>query len=475
MKTRKVVQAVTVAVLTAAVAAPALSAEGNLVDLKKVEAQIVAAQNQVVGGKLDEGLAALQAARAQAVTADLAARAEFVGKLAEVRMAERLGDQARVLAALNNAFKQAKQPDQVEAVWRTGLAVAKDAVVGAGNAAPVIDLLAKGPGPAMKQFAASVELAKLRIATGNVGAAEAELRNAAKRATSERDWSQWAAVVNQLAVAVDGGQSPQAGADVFARMGEATRSDLAQVMLDVAEGRFLLSRGRLDDVRDIVCGITANAAAKDQAVPVLSLGYALAGAFQRAGNSPAAEQALAQVESFAKSLPATAPVAIARARGLMALGMSDRAAEVVWQAAQATEDQRQRDQLLEAFGNAMVASGQVSAIAPRLRSMNAPASVYVAVAAALVKGGNSADAMKVIAAVQPAAFAEDAGSAAALTAVMKQIQTQRQQIAKDQGARVRAIASAFGAAAKKAEDPKVSAELAKQAAALTALATQVEK
>ena len=58
---------------------------------------------------------------------------------------------------------------------------------------------------------------------------------------------------------------------------------------------------------------------------------------------------------------------------------------------------------------------------------------------------------------------------------MKQIQAQRLAIAKDQGARVRAIASAFGAAAKMAEDPKASAELAKQAAALTALATQVEK
>lgn len=475
MKTGKVVQAVIVAVLTAAVATPALSAEGNLVDLKKVEAQIVAAQNQVVGGKLDEGLAALQEARAQAVTADLAARAEFVGKLAEVRMAERLGDQARLLAALSEAFKQAKQPDQVEAVWRTGLAVAKAAVAGTGNTAPVIDLLAKGPGPAMKQFAANVELARLRIATGNVGAAEAELRNAAQRATSERDWAQWAGVVNQLAVAVDGGQSPQAGADVFDRMSEATRSELAHVMLDVAEGRFLLSRGRLDDVRGIVCGIAANAVAKDQAVPVLSLGYALAGAFQKAGNSQAAEQALALVENFASSLPATAPVATTRARGLMALGMSDRAAEVAWQAAQTIGDQRQRDQLLEAFGNAMVAAGQAGAITPKLQSMKAPASVYIAVAGALVKSGENSAAMRVLAAVQPEAFAEDTGAAAALTAVMKQIQAQRQQVAKDQGARVRAIATAFDAAAKASKDPKAAEALAKQAAALTALAGQVEK
>jgi len=229
MKTRKIVQAVIVVALSAAVVAPALSAEGNLINLKKVKARIIAAQNLVVGGKLDVGLAALQEAQVQAVTADLAARVEFVGKLAEVRMAQKLGDQAKAVATLRDAFRRAKQPDQVEAVWRTGLAVAQATVARKGSATEMIDFLAKGPGPAMKQFAAHIDLARLRIATGNVGAAEAELRNAAVRATSQRDWSRWVAVVSQLAVAVDGRQSPQAGVDVFTRMREAARPVVAAV------------------------------------------------------------------------------------------------------------------------------------------------------------------------------------------------------------------------------------------------------
>ena len=473
MKTGKVVQAVIVAVLTAAVAAPALSAEGNLVDLKKVEARIVAAQNQVVGGKLDEGLAALQEARAQAVTADLAARAEFVGKLAEVRMAERLGDQARLLTALNDAFKQAKEPDQIEAVWRTGLAVAKAALAGPGNAAPVIDLLAKGPGPAMKQFAANVELARLRIATGNVGAAEAELRNAAQRATSERDWSQWATVVNQLAVAVDGGQSPQAGADVFDRLRQVAAPAVATV--DVTKGRFLLRRGQLDAVEALADQAISAATSEAQIHAALSLQYDLALALAKAGQSERSEAVLENAECLAAARSASAALATMRGKALTALGKPERAADVFWAASQAVKAPKEQEQMLTSFGAALVAAGDSAGMVARLQAAEAEPVVYVAVAGAMVRVGDSAGALELVGSVPARAFVENPQSVTGLAPLMKQIQTQRQQIAKDQGARVRAIASAFEAAAKKTEDPKASAELAKQAAALTALATQVEK
>lgn len=54
------------------------------------------------------------------------------------------------------------------------------------------------------------------------------------------------AVVSQLAVAVDGRQSPQAGVDVLTRMREAARPVVAAV--DIAKGRFLLRRRLLDSV-----------------------------------------------------------------------------------------------------------------------------------------------------------------------------------------------------------------------------------
>jgi hypothetical protein len=467
-------EAVIVATLSVALAVPALGAEANVVDLKAVETQVVAAQGQIVAGNLDAGLKAIHEIQAKAVTADLQARVAFVAKLAEVRMAEKVGDQAKTLAALTEAFAQAKQPDQVQATWAVGLAVAQATVAGNGNAAPVIDFLAKGPGPAVKQFAANVELARLRIATGNVGVAEAELRNAAQRANSTQEWSTWVDAVTQLATAVDGGQAPQAGADVFARMHDAAKATGAQVMIDIARGRFLLSRGQLDAVSSVV-GSVIGSGDSTQATAILSLGYDLTVAFNRAGKADQAKQILAQTEKFAQSLPVGAAVATARCQGLLSAGMADQAADVVWKAAQVAKTPVERDQLLTAFGNAMVAAGQVPAITPKLQTMKAPASVYVSVAGALVNAGNSTVALAILGNVPPAAFADDVQGSAAVGPLMQQIQTQRQQIAKDQGVRVRAIATALDAAAKASKDPKAAGTLAKQAAAMTALAGQVEK
>ena len=223
---KKIMGAVVVAVVSAVVAipsvmvgappaapAPAASPASSVVDLKQVETAIIAVQGQIVAGNLDAGLKALQGARGQAVTADLASRVGFVAKLAEARMAEKLGDQAKALSALTEVFAMAKQPDQVQATFTVGLAMAQSAVASKGNAVPVVDFLAKGPGPAVKQFAANVELAKLRIATGNMGAAEAELRNAAQRVNSPLESATWVGAVNQLANDVDGGQAALAGAE----------------------------------------------------------------------------------------------------------------------------------------------------------------------------------------------------------------------------------------------------------------------
>jgi hypothetical protein len=205
------------------------------------------------------------------------------------------------------------------------------------------------------------------------------------------------------------------------------------------------------------------------------LGYDLTTAFNKAGKAELAKQSLDQTEKFAQSLPAGAAVATVRGQGLLAAGQADQAAAVAWKAAQTAKTPAERDQFLTTFGQATVAAGQVATITPKLQSMKAPASVYLAVVGALAKAGNSTAALTILGNVPPAAFAADAQATAAVGPLMQQIQAQRQQIAKDQGARVRAIATALDTAAKAAKDPKTAAALAKQAAAMMALAAQTEK
>ena len=475
MKTRKLVEAVIVivAVVSAAVAVPAVGAEANLIDVKAVEAQIAAAQGQVLAGNLDAALKALQEARAKAVTADLVARGAFVSKLVEVRLAERLSDQAKVLATLNEAFAQARQPDQIAAVWQMGLALVQSAIAGKGNAVPLIDFLAKGPGSAMKQFAVQVELAQLRMATGNPGDAEAELRNAAQRAASPQDWANWMGAVTQLATVADGGQNPQAGADVFTRMGGSAKPVAA--LMDLAKGRFLLGRGLLTDVEALIDRAVAGATSDDQVLSALSLNYDLALAFKAAGKGGQAEQALAKAEGLAQSRPVTVALAGLRGAALTAFGQPEKVADVFWTAAQAIKTPPERAQMLTAFGAAMVASGQVGEILPKLQAMKASPAVYIAVANGAAVAGHTTQALGIVANIAPQACVEDPAAAAGFGPLMQQVQARRQQMAKDQGARCRTLAAAFDAAAKASKDPAVAAGLAKQAAAFLALAAQVEK
>ena len=478
MKRHVVVEVMVAAALAAGPGAWSLAAAPKdagvaVIDVKRVEAEIAAAQAQVVRGELDAGLKALVAVKPRAVTAELAARADFVAKLAEVRMAAKLGDQAKTTAALAGAFARAREPDQVAAAWATGLAVARAAVADGGDAGAVIDFLAKGPGPAMREFGAYIDLARLRIATGNAGAAEAELRRAAGGARTARDWTSWVAGAKQLALIVDGGQAPRAGADVFERLREVVGPATGE--LDVAKGRFLLARGVLDDLENLSELAVTEAGSGEGALSALSLGYDVAAAYKKAGNDEAARQVFETIDQYARNARAArGGVASIRGAALVALGRAGEAADVLWEAARSAKDPKERGELLEAYGAAMVAAGATSNAADRLRTAKAGPAVYVAVAGAAARAGDAAGAMELLAAVEPRAFAEDLKAAAAVGPLMRQIQALRQGVAKDQGARARAIAAALGAAAKASKDPKAAAELTRQAAALTALAGQVE-
>jgi len=104
----KAAQAPAAPAKAASAAAPAAA----VVDPKAVEAQLLVAQGQVVAGNLDAGLKALQDVLAKAAPA-LTPRIGFVQKLVEIRIADRLGDQAKVSAGLSEAMKQATQPEKV--------------------------------------------------------------------------------------------------------------------------------------------------------------------------------------------------------------------------------------------------------------------------------------------------------------------------------------------------------------------------
>ena len=152
----------------------------------------------------------------------MAPRIAFVEKLVAVRVADRLGDQAKVSSGLTEALKQAGQPDQLAAGWQLGLNLAQAAVTAKAPAASgLIDTLAAQAAPALRQFGPRLDVAKLRIAVAQPGAAEAELTTAAARIASLQDRTAWTAAVADLAKLVDGGQAPQAGIDLFERLRKA--------------------------------------------------------------------------------------------------------------------------------------------------------------------------------------------------------------------------------------------------------------
>ena len=52
----------------------------------------------------------------------------FIDKPVAIRVADRLGDQGKVLAGLADVMRQAREQDQVAACWQLGLNLARPAV-----------------------------------------------------------------------------------------------------------------------------------------------------------------------------------------------------------------------------------------------------------------------------------------------------------------------------------------------------------
>jgi len=443
------------------------------VDVKQVESALIAVQGQIVSGRLDDGLDGLKAVHSKAVTTDLADRVAFVALLAEVRVAEKVGDTAKLVAALNEAFKQAKQPDQVQAVWAVGVSVANGMIANKDcGASQVVDFLTRGPAASMKQFSTCIEIVRLRIATGNVGTAEAELRTAAGYAETASDWSTWMGAVNQLASTV-GSQTPQAGADVISRLREVAKPVAAG--MDIAQGRYLLSRGIVDGVEALIEQAVMNATTDADLLGALSLQFDVAISLHRSGKIEQAQLAVEKAENLATACQACAAQANVRGNAFLTLGQPSKAAEIFWAASQTVQTVQERDQMLVSFGAAMVAAGDSADVAARLRAGEATPAVFVNVASAMVRAGDSIGALRLLGTVPPQAFVNDTQAVANIGPLMQQIQAQRQQIAQTQGERVRAIATAFDAAAKATTDAKAAEALNAQAAAMTALAGQVEK
>jgi hypothetical protein len=486
MKTRRLCAVTLTGCLAVAGVYPQLSAAAPppkaalpvAADVKAVEAQLLAAQGQIVAGNLDAGLKTFAEVRGKAIPA-LAPRIVFIEKLVEVRVADRLGDQAKVSAGLTESLKQAGQPDQVTACWQLGLSLAQAAVAAKNPAAAgLMEFLGTQAGPAMRQFGPHLEVAKLRMAAGQAASAEAELNKAAARISSAADRAAWAAAVADLAKLVDGGQAPQAGVDLFERLRKAAPAP-AQLALDMVEGRALLARGELERCAEVLQrALVGVKTAKEQALPVLALSYELAVAYHKANNIESANQALREAEAMAEALPPSAEVTAVRCNALVAGGRADSAAEIAWNAALSAKQPAQRQQMLLLYVPAAVAAGRDGEILAKLQSMKAPAGIFTAAAGALAQAGKAEAAMAMLEAVTPQAAAADPQVAGGMIAVIGQMHQQHQQAAARQAARCRAIAAEYAAAAKKAEaakDAKTAASHAKQAVAFQALATQLEK
>jgi hypothetical protein len=446
----------------------------TVVDVKAVEAKIIAAQDKIIKGDIESALADIRDVQPKAVTTALAARLDFVTKLAEARMAEKLGDQAKVLASLTDAFQKGQESDQIVSCWQLGLLFAQSAVKAndLSSVANLADFLAKGPEPVMKQFTPCVEIAQLRIATKNAGAAEAELRKAATMAKTDADWSTWAACSDQLATLADSGESPVAGADVFERLRGTVKATAALVKLDIAQGRFLLKRGLLDEI-DAVIGRELKKSVSDQdMMSAVSLYYDLAAAYQWAKNISASELYLNKAEELAKKIPVSAAQCTTRGRGLNSLGLHDRAAKVYWEGFQTITDPAQKSMMLAAYCDAAVAAGSGDAALASLQAARAPIDGFIALAKAYQASGNSVAAVRALSTASWMATSGDAKTVQDIATLAEQIKAGAQKTVQDQAAVYESMAKALDSAAVQAEsnkDAKAAADYRARAEALRAL------
>ena len=421
------------------------------VDPKSPEGQLIAAQGQIVAGNLDAGLKIFAEARAKAAPA-LAPRIGFVQKLVEIRVADRLGNQPKVAPGLAEAMKQATKPDQVAACWQLGLGLARAAVTAKSPAAAgLIDFLVRRP---PRRCGRRARTSSWPACTWPPAVRRRPRPNwvAAPRANSPAERAAWTTAVADLAKAVDAGQAPKAGTDLFERLHAAAPAAL-QAALDVVEGGALLNRGELASSQAVFeRAVTAAKTAKEQSLVVVSLGYNLSATLAHKGNATDAADLLAKADAFAQSLPASAERDRVLVTSLVACGQAARAADVAWKAALGAKIPAQRQQMLLLYAHAAVAAGQEAGLAAKLQSMKAPAGVFTTAANALAQIGKAQAALAVVEAVPAAALVNDAQAAADVVSVMRQVHQQEKQMGARQAARCRAVAVEYAAAAKRAAD-----------------------
>jgi len=438
-----------------------------------VEEQLLAAQNLIVSGKLDDGLKTLHETLGKVVP-EMAGRVTFIERLIEVRVADKLGDQAKLAAGLTEAVKLATEPDQMLACWGLGLDIARASVAaGKPNAMGILNFLSVKIVPGLELSRPHIALSQLYLAAGSPAKAEAELVKAAAILKDAEETKLWTNAVDDLAKTMDGGALPQAGLDLYARL-RATVAAPVQAALDIAQCKAFL---RADNpVAGLEVYERVAAMTEADSLEVLPLGYRLAAAFAKAGDAEQTEAMLEKADAFAGSLPPLFEKNKALIETLLENKFVHRAANVALEAAEASEVPNFRQELLALYAQAAVAAGREGELLTNLKSMNAPQGLYTQAAATLAKAGRTPAALAFVSTVQTGVLAD--GPAADIVTTMKEIQAQRKQLAERQAASCLAIAAKFTEAAKQMADAKNAeraAAFTKQAEAFKALAAEMEK
>lgn len=410
--------------------------------VKAAESQLLEAQQQIVSGNLDSGLQTLRGVLSQ-VTPDLAGRVSFIEKLVEIRVADMLNDQTKVAASLKEAVTLATQPDQMEACWQLGFALAKAGVsMRKASAAELLEFLSTEVAPGLGQTVPHIELAKLYIAVGNAVEAEAELTKAAPNIQAGEESGAWAGVVADLTkVSRSGGESYQ-------RLREAVKPTV-QAEMDIAKFKTLMESGDLEVCLEILKRLTDMVAA--DALTVLPLGYELSSAFARCGNTNKSVEALAVADAFAESLPngfVRNEVLIA---ALTANGHADRAANLAWETVMTVRDPEQKQELLSLYAQAAVLVGREWELLENLQMMNARASTYTAAAYVLAGHGKIELALALVEAASFPAIVADGKSVGDVIQIMERVQQQRKIMAERQASFCNSLADEFAAAAEQAK------------------------
>ena len=439
----------------------------------EVEKQLLAAQNLIVDGKLDDGLKTLHETLKQTVP-EMAGRVAFIEKLIEVRVADKLGDQTKLATGLTEAVKLATQPDQLQACWQLGLGIAQTSVAeGKPDAVAMLNFLSEKIVPGLEMSRANVALSKLYITVGNPAKAETELIKATAIIKNDDECKLWTTAVTDLAKVVDDGKVSQASIDLYSRLRKAAAPSV-QAALDVVQCKALLAAGELLASLEVYERVSASAS--DNALMVLPLGYELSAAFAKLGDTEAATAVLTLADAFVESLPENFERNVVLVEALKSNGYIGRAADLALESMIAIEEPEQRKKMLTLYASSAVSVDREGELLTNLKSMDAPPLVYAQAALALAKAGKTGPALSLIAVAQT--FILDIHTATDVISTMKEIQEQRKKIASSQAASCLAIAAKYTEAVKQATEAKDTAQAeayTKQAEAFTKLAAEIEK